>query len=445
MHAPIKLIVAFLLCCTTYIAFSQQEYSVTDLRSDFTVFRSTLEKKHAGLYRYQSKSYMDKIFDSCYLTIKDSMTLIDFYTLTSFVIGCVEDGHTNCKLPRDFINKFVTTTPVFPAMVFFIHNRAFILCSNRDSSLRESELLAIDGQPMNEIISRLFMYIQSDAGIASHKNWELPENFQVLYYALFGAKDSFQITCKKKSGDIVFEKLQADVITNIICAHPFTRPDKFLLLNYHPGGIAVLTIKTFFESFLEQTKENFKSFLDSAFIDIKKKGVDKLLIDIRSNQGGNDANGEILYSYLNNKPFQYYLSQETNFEKFSDSDHPNLKLQQPMTSNYKGKVFVLANGRSFSASAEFSAIVKSNGRGLFIGEECGGGYYGNTSGDEENLVLPITKLNVRVPMVKYTSAVKQMPSGENGIIPDYIYYNTITDLAEGKDSQFDFAIKIIVQ
>ena len=60
-------------------------------------------------------------------------------------------------------------------------------------------------------------------------------------------------------------------------------------------------------------------------------------------------------------------------ENFLVKDHPNLALQQPKSNNYKSKIFVLADGRSFSASAEFSSIVKTNNRGKFIGEECGGG------------------------------------------------------------------------
>lgn len=75
----------------------------------------------------------------------------------------------------------------------------------------------------------------------------------------------------------------------------------------------------------------------------------------------------------------YCASQETVNEKFSVTDHPNLALLQPDSNNYKGKVYVLTKERSFSASAEFSSIVKTNNRGKFIGEECGGGYNPNAS------------------------------------------------------------------
>jgi C-terminal processing protease CtpA/Prc len=205
----------------------------------------------------------------------------------------------------------------------------------------------------------------------------------------------------------------------------------------------VLTLKTFFNGFLDQTKENFSSFLDSAFTDIKNKKVGKLIIDVRSNQGGNDNNGEILYSYLTQSSFRYYASQETVSERFFEKDHTNLQLQKPQKNNFAGKVFILANGRSFSGVAEFCSIVKTNNRGLFIGEECGGGYYGNTSGDEANVTLPNSQIVLRIPLIKYTMSVKKLPANAQSIQPDLIFYHSITDIAEHTDSQMQYALNIV--
>lgn len=295
---------------------------------------------------------------------------------------------------------------------------------------------------MDEIIQRLFAYITSDGNIQSRKNWEMPEDFQLLYNIVYGAKDSYSITCKTPAGEIKTATLQADTIKNFICASPFSRPDKYLRLSYRPVNIAVLTLATFFNGFLKTTGENFRHFLDSSFNDIKDKKVTKLIIDLRSNQGGNDNNGEMLYSYLTEKPFMYYASEETVKGKITEKDNPDLGWQQADSNNYKGKVYILINGRSFSGTAEFSSIAKSNGRGLFIGEECGGGYYGNTSGGEDMVTLPNTQITVRVPLIKYVLAVKKSRFKDRGVIPDYIIYPTINDIVEKKDSQLEYALQI---
>jgi C-terminal processing protease CtpA/Prc len=150
----------------------------------------------------------------------------------------------------------------------------------------------------------------------------LNESFPLLFNILYGTKDNYNVSYKTQSGEIKTATLQADTLKNILCPPPFSRPKKYLQLTYESKDVAVLSVKTFFDGFLKQTGEEISSkFLDSAFTDIKNNKIKKLLIDIRGNQGGNDGNGELLYSYLTAKPFMYYSSQETNTEKFSPKDH----------------------------------------------------------------------------------------------------------------------------
>jgi C-terminal processing protease CtpA/Prc len=119
-----------------------------------------------------------------------------------------------------------------------------------------------------------------------------------------------------------------------------------------------------------------------------------------------------------------------------------LGIKSPAENNFKGNVFFLIDGRSFSASAEFAAVARSNNRGLFIGEETGGGYYGNTSGDEKNITLPNTNITVRIPMVKYVSAVKKAKYSDRGVIPDYISFPDLDYFIQHSDIQLEYALKI---
>ena len=407
------------------------------------MLRDSLEKMHPGIYRYKAKKEIDHVFDSCVASIHDSMSIGEFYALTSFAIASMEDGHSNCRLPRAVINDFVSSARVFPAMVFFIHSHAYIFCCKQNSSLAGTELVSINGRLMSEIIQRLFLFIPSDAGIESRKNWEMPDYFQLFYQVVYGSSEHFDIAYKLPDGSPAKASLQADIIKNIFCRNPFNAPKKYLELTYYPNSIAVLRVQTFFDGFLEKSGENFHAFLDSAFKDLANKGTKKLLIDIRRNQGGNDGNGALLYSYLTQAPFRYYESLETVHEKFSPDKHAQLNLQEPQKNNFSGKVYILMDGRSFSASAEFASIARSNYRALFLGEENGGGYYGNTSGDELMLELPSSRISCRIPLIKYTVAVKKLPHGELGIGPDVVVYPQIDDFIDGKDSQMERALDVV--
>jgi hypothetical protein len=419
-----------------------QKISGTVLRADFAMLKDTLQKIHPGLYRYKSKVFVDHIFDSCSASIRDSMGIPEFYALVCFAVASFEDGHSNARLSKEFLSDYMNSVKVFPAMTMFIHERAFIFCCTQQMDLAGAELLSINGIPMSGIIQTLFKYIPSDGNIASHKNWELAENFPLLFSILYGEKNDFDIKYKDRNGEIRSTKLQADNLRQMICGHPFPRPSKYLGLVYK-DHIAILKIRTFFNGYLEQTGENFKNFLDSAFTDIKQKGVKKLLIDLRGNQGGNDDNGILLYAWLSQKEFRYYASQESVSEKFTETGHPNLAIQQPMEKNFPDSVYFLIDGRSFSASAEFAAVARSNDRGKFIGEQCGGGYYGNTSGDDITLNLPGSHINCRIPMIKYTLAVKKAKPGEYGVMPDFPIDRTIMDLIDTKDTQLSYAMELV--
>jgi len=423
----------FIVCVFSTGLFAQpvdcfQKIAPDALRSDLLLLRDSLQKRHPSLYRYARKETIDHIFDSCQASIRDSMTVGQFYLLTSFVIASIGDGHANCRLPGPMMNDLVSNVKVFPAMVLFIHERAYVFCCKQNDGLAGAELLSINGRSMEEIIRALYRYIPTDGHIQSRRNWEMPEFFHFLYSMVYGIEGSYVVSCKTQDGEVRTVTLQADHLHDFICASPFPRPSRYLGLSYTSDNIAILKIGTFFDGFLQQTGENFKSFLDSAFNDIRAKKVKKLIIDGRRNQGGNDDNGKLLYSYLSQRSFMYYAAQD---------------MVLPRENSYSGRTYFLMDGRSFSATAEFSAIARSNKRGEFIGEETGGAYCGNTSGGELMLRLPNTGISCRIPLVRYTMAVKENKYMDRGVIPDHVVYPTVSDLIAHKDGQMEYTLRLV--
>jgi len=121
--------------------------------------------------------------------------------------------------------------------------------------------------------------------------------------------------------------------------------------------------------------------------------------------------------------------------------HPNLGEQKPMQPAFRGKVIVLISGRSFSGSGECTSILHFHRRAEFVGEECGAGYYGNTSGFMPQLTLPNTGLRIRLAMLRYHMAVSGYEPRDRGIIPDYPFTRTIGDLLEGRDTELEYALE----
>jgi C-terminal processing protease CtpA/Prc len=124
------------------------------------------------------------------------------------------------------------------------------------------------------------------------------------------------------------------------------------------------------------------------------------------------------------------------------TDHPNLGLKQPREPVFAGRVFVLENGRSFSATGEFMTAVYANKRGVFVGEESGAGITGNTSGIMIGVKLDNSGITVSIPMVGYYMAGDHGPHPERGILPDHEVIPTVEDILAGRDPVMEFALDL---
>jgi C-terminal processing protease CtpA/Prc len=109
---------------------------------------------------------------------------------------------------------------------------------------------------------------------------------------------------------------------------------------------------------------------------------------------------------------------------------------------FLGKVFVLIDGGTFSTAADFCAVTHHLKRAMFIGEETGGGYYGNNSGMQTVLTLPNSKIRVRIPMYEYWNAVPGYDGTRRGTRPDRAVETKVGNLLKGIDEQLNVALKM---
>lgn len=123
--------------------------------------------------------------------------------------------------------------------------------------------------------------------------------------------------------------------------------------------------------------------------------------------------------------------------------HPNVGKQKKSEPNYSGKLFILIDDSCFSTTSESLSILKSYTSAVFIGEESGGGYYGNCSGFFPDLILPNSLLQVEIPLMKYSMAAKEYKYKDRGIIPDHNISPTIQDRISGIDTELNFTKKLI--
>jgi hypothetical protein len=429
------------------VGFSQgsadtlQSLTPEEYRQDFALLRKTFERTYPSLYRFKDKRSVDRLLDSCYASIGQQTNIRSFYALVKYVLGALKDGHLS-STPSASLRKSFDAQSYFPLSLLFFHDGVYNFCEH-PLIPKGAQITSINAVPVEVIKEALYPYLESDGKINTSKNWILNSAFWFYYNLVYGEKQRFAVQYKLRDGSSETPSINAELRGNFICpSYAFSNSGDLLSLSYPRKKVAVLTIKTFSRQALKAAKKDFTAFVDSSFRSIGQQRINHLIIDLRGNEGGADVYGAYLYCYLTNKPFKYYKELVTIQKKLTTADHPNLSLQQRADIHYEGEVLILINGLTFSTAAEFCAIARSNKRAKFIGEETGGGYIGNTSGDFVSTVLPNTGISVSIPTTKYVMAVRDTKLKDRGIIPDYTVLPTLNDIQQNRDAQMDEAIKI---
>jgi C-terminal processing protease CtpA/Prc len=103
---------------------------------------------------------------------------------------------------------------------------------------------------------------------------------------------------------------------------------------------------------------------------------------------------------------------------------------------------VLIDGGSFSTTADVAAQLRSRERATFVGEETGGTYEGNTSGLNALIVLPNSRLGLKIMMYGYWNAVRAPASPGRGTLPDHLVSRRVGDILRGTDPTLERAITL---
>lgn len=436
------------------------------LKVDLQILRQTLEEAHPGLYWYTSKKEMDSYLDSLEASIDNPMEKLEFMKLLMPAIAKVRCGHTNLRFAEDISPDMLAKSRLFPLGVIVINRKLYIRENPVDPAQTGFEIKSINNIATNEIINRIVDIIPADGFSSSFKYHLLSTAvFQEGYALLYGEPDEFIVDAAGTDGNSVQLKLKS------IPANDFIRGRRVenagIDLKFEKDNTAIITIRTFVIS-----RSAFNSEIASVFEKIRNNNSTQLIVDVRNNGGGNNVNVTELFSYLSDKPFYHLRKTEvtgktlthsrhiTNYEEIAnarstlsadgtyevDDQYPGRTLREPASNAFNGKLIVLANGGTNSAASEFVALVHGNKRGLIVGEETGGCYYGATGGRYLSLVLPNSTLRATIPMVRIYTAVpedfKNQPKGR-GTFPDHEVLLTREDLRSTADKMLEFALGLL--
>lgn len=459
---------------------SAETFGATELSGDLEVARKALVEAHAGFNRYSSAAETEAAFQRAEQSLRDGMTELEFLGLIRDAVAVSRDGHTRVSPSRELASLVSESSYVLPLDLEMREDGAYVKKSYAGAGGPPpgARVLSINDDGMQDILTRLLAAHPGDGSIQTGKLHRLgrPLTFSDYYMSQLEPTERYDVRFQALDGGpeqrVALEGMTPAEFRMRSGAGRHGAPQATPPIEFTSrDGIGVLTVRSFGAPIYETAGLDFPEFLQRTFEQLRNTDAKGLVIDVRGNGGGTDRYGLLLASYLLSERFQYYERLEVKTASFpfltslgtgvpdipmdqvrsNDRgnydylDHSNLGSHEPQGMRFGGPVVVLQDGGSFSATSEFLSVVRHADRAVFVGEESGGGYYGNTSGLGATVTLPATGVRVQIPIVGYWMAVPGQEPRDRGLIPDHRVDSSIEELLMGTDRPLEFARNLLSQ
>lgn len=476
----------FLWSCSSVTSSEQQErppIPPDQLKKDVDYAYDKLKEMHPQLYRYTTRKDLDRRIDSLKATIDKPLTPVEFYFKLQPVITTIREGHLSLAIPFDKLKKDFRGKKLFNYFKYYIKGNHMYIVENKDSIHQikpGTEILSINDIPVTSYINKYKNLISSDGRNTTFIPYYLKDTFfcffsmengfldQVKFETLYNNKKQTYVLERETQSEEEKEKFRNQTTASKIGYHCSTNRH-FQFLD-HDNSIAYINIKKFSDN-------NSDKFYKETFERIKEANSSYLILDIRNNYGGSLQEINNLYSYLASEPFTLikpsrlnsgFTPLKTNYFKKSTPleyalkgiTYPTYfflktlhtykgkdgrfyykikadKVTKPNKNAFKGKIFVLINGGSYSASSIISSKLKFDKKAVLVGEETGGANDGTVAGFYSYQILPNSKLTLPIGLLLVNPNIT-LTNSQRGVIPDVPIGETLQDIINKKDVQLNW-------
>ncbi|WP_266362989.1 S41 family peptidase [Tellurirhabdus rosea] len=470
------------LCLLGWLSVGAQPLTPEKARADMKFLKRKLDRLYPGIGHYAPQANYERLYDSLVNQAAPPVSYHDFFQRQVVpLIASLKDGHLAVMHARDYI---IRPYRYFPFEVRQVGSRYYISHNlSADTSLRRgTEILALNGEPFAAIHETLQRYHRggNDGDLTAGARTRSLVYFPVYYLWWYGPQTYVTLTCRTP-GDTTVRDATVSCLTSGQLHRYAVRRYRSEMKSTLPNlavrkidslpGTAVLRIETFSNSSRDWFGLRYNRQLRKAFTEIKDQNVQNLVIDVRNNGGGTVLNAVRLLSYWMPQPFQLmepgvikrggrsaYVKAWNPFTwmlfpVFYKKDPsggfrerpapPKRKPQQELA--YRGNLYFLVNGASYSATTSVLAKTLDAGLGTFVGEPSGGAYWGDFAGQFQYVTLPNSGIRVRIPLKKLIHAVN--PKNANGftVEPDFTVDRTLDDILQGRDYLLHRTLELVKQ
>lgn len=379
------------------------------LTEDITYFKQELPKRHKNLFSIITKEEFNDLTDQLIDKI-DRLSNKQVFVELNKIAASVGDAHTTINI-WDGYN--------YPLQFWIFDGNVYVV--NADTSLEKmmfSQILKIDGVDIDIVIEQLKTLI-------SHENesWVLsmlPGYLQSPVY-MYGLgivqNENEAVFTVQKDGeveDFTVSTLEYGISANFVNKNTEDNLigiyDKYYDYEYLPDYKALCFE---YNVCADMDSQRFADFNKEMFDTIEKNDVEKIIIDLRNNSGGNS---EIL------NPF-------------------TKRLKSYIAGNANVKVYILVGRNTFSSGMFAIYRVKESApKAISVGESTGGAL--DCYGEVKTINLPNSQIPISYS-TKYFEFSKNFSYKNDGVgtfLPDISVQPTIEDYKSGTDVVLEYVL-----
>ena len=461
-----------------------RKFSPKELQDDYSIFQSSLEESHPSLYWYTPKDSMDFYFDIGKSKLKDSLTEVQFRYVLANVISKVRCGHTTIRASRGAVGFAGTQGLSFPLYIKAWPDTVVVTANlnRKDSNVVRGVILkSIDGKPISFIIDSLFSFLSADGYNSTHKYQTLSNGgtFRSLYAVVFGLKQRTPIEYVDLKGNFRTATLSLYNPRADTPRSPIPKPPKISKKERKRIELEAMrslhidtSLNTAFMEVNTFTKGNkLRSFFKQSFKEIKKKKIQNLVVDVRGNGGGSVVLSNLLTKYIADTSFViadslYAIRRGSEYGKYRSGSFFNWLFLQFLTrkrkdghyhfalydnkafkpkskNHFQGTTYILTGGNTFSAASLFTKSLIDQEDVIVVGEETGGGAYGNSAWLIPDVTLPNTGVRYRLPLFRLV--IDKEEKKGNGVQPEVLALPTVEAIRRNEDYKMEKVKELIRQ
>ena len=461
-------ILCFIICLSSFSQKKEfdikKKYSVKEVLKDIDYTEKYLIKFHPDPFRYISKDSLHAFVLNQKAKIDTPLTEMQIRFYIKRIVAKIGCGHTDAAASKKYAKAIKKTNrPILPLNVFVTDSNRVIVLNNlsSDTTIKPGdEILNIDKRSINSILKTIYSITTSDGYNQTYKKQSARYNSFKYYYSFcYGFKFDYTVKIKHQNNRIYDYKLRS--ISSLKDTLILSKKDSlvplrktktcsyFVIKNSSP--IALIDINAF-------KGKCWRSFFRKTFKDINHQNIEHLVIDLRDNGGGQINLGLNLLSYLINKKIVLPFDKKINTtafnpkykmgfgmrvvpiifalrppERFKNGRLRHYFMAFPKKrKQFKGQIYVLTNGRSFSMSGVTSTYLKHKSNAIIIGEETGANVAGSNAAISGKIILPNSKVIVHIPLYHLYHDIDVKNKGR-GLMPDYPTNYTKKNVLNGED------------